>query len=179
MEEIWKDIKDFEGLYQISNFGNVRSVDRCVYKSGWIKTNIAGTNLKQITDKDGYKRVKLSNKNYRKMPFVHRLVAQAFIPNPNNLPQVNHINEIKSDNCVYNLEWCNAKYNVNYGTRNTRLRSKAVCKKIAQIDLDGNTFKVWRSACEAAKTLKIVRSHILEVAKGRRKTAYGCKWKYV
>ena len=113
----WKDIAEYEGFYKINNIGEIlnvrtnRLLHQCVRKSGY----------KQVTlckvDEDGYR----TQRVYR----VHRLVAQAFIPNPKNLPQINHKDENKSNNCVDNLEWCTAKYNINYGERNAKV-SKAL-----------------------------------------------------
>lgn len=105
--EVWKDIKGYEGMYQVSNYGNVRSLD--YRRMGAIKV------LKPFNDKYGYKAICLV-KNKQKHTFtVHRLVAIAFISNPNNYPCVNHKNEIRDDNRVENLEWCTVKYNTNYG----------------------------------------------------------------
>ena len=130
MKEIWKDIKGYENLYQVSNLGNVRVLDRHV-NSG-IKYNNKvkrkGQILKQFLKKNGYLQVVLSNNNTRKYIAVHRLVAETFLQNTHNLPQVNHKDENKLNNCVDNLEWCTAKYNCNYGTRTKRI-SKKLSKK--------------------------------------------------
>lgn len=112
-KQIWKDIEGFEGLYQVSNTGRVRSLN--YLHTG--KTKV----MKQNTDKDGYRNITLKNNNKCKTYFIHRLVALAFIPNPLNLPQVNHIDENKTNNAVWNLEWCTQEYNINYGTRNKRI----------------------------------------------------------
>ena len=117
MEEIWKDISGYEGLYQISNLGNVKSLNYS--RTG--KERI----LKPGTDKDGYLLVTLY-KNRNKRPFkIHRLVAKAFIPNPDNKSDVNHKDENKTNNCVDNLEWMTRMENNNFGTRNERI-SKSV-----------------------------------------------------
>ena len=108
----WKDIPGYEGLYQVSNIGEIKSLN---YKQTH-KPHL----LSQAKDRDGYFRVVLVKDKQRKNKLVHRLVAEAFIPNPNNLPQVNHKDEQAGNNIVTNLEWCTAKYNVNYGTRNKR-----------------------------------------------------------
>jgi hypothetical protein len=115
--ELWKDIKGYEGMYQVSNYGNVRSLDR--YDSiGRFKT---GTILSEGDNGNGYKNVQLYKDGQGRMYYVHRLVAEAFIPNPDNLPQVNHMDEDKSNNCVTNLEWCTNEYNSNYGNHNLKL----------------------------------------------------------
>lgn len=111
MKEMWKDILGYEGLYQVSNLGDVRSLKY----AGGNKVKM----LKQATV-NGYKRVSLVKNGKGKNYLVHRLVAIAFIPNPDNLPIVNHKNEDKTNNNVNNLEWCTQEYNINYGTRNER-----------------------------------------------------------
>lgn len=124
--EEWKDIKGYEGLYQVSNLGRVRSLSRYVkHRTIYI---LKGKLLKQRTRGKGYLAVTLCKNSKLKHYYVHRLVAEAFIPNPNNLPQVNHKDENKSNNCVDNLEWCDDKYNTNYGTRNER-HSMAIKKR--------------------------------------------------
>lgn len=123
MIEEWKDIEGYEGVYQVSNFGNVRSCDRVIKHSPKDYFQKGGK-LKSALSKNGYPMVVLVVHNKRKTINVHRLVAQAFIPNPDNLPQVNHKDEDKTNNNVANLEWCTHKYNVNYGTRNMKI-SKA------------------------------------------------------
>lgn len=109
IEECWKDIEGFEGMYKISSYGDIYS-----YKTNKI--------LKPIKS-HGYLKVFLYKNNSRKSYLIHRLVAESFIPNPNNFPVINHKNENKSDNHVCNLEWCSFKYNANYGTRNERMSS--------------------------------------------------------
>ena len=111
-QEIWKDIKEYEGLYQISNFGRVKSLHG---KEKFLKLHLKP---------DGYMQVVLC-KNYKTTSrLVHRFVAEAFVPNPNNLVQVNHKDENKTNNYVENLEWCTPSYNVNYGTRNKQCMNK-------------------------------------------------------
>lgn len=122
MKEIWKDIPEYEGLYQASNLGNIRVLNRVV-NSGIKNNNTVirkGKLLKQRINQ-GYYEVALSKNNKKKFLKVHRLIAITFIPNLNNFPSINHKNENKLNNNVNNLEWCSVKYNCNYGTRNQRI----------------------------------------------------------
>ena len=122
IEEIWRPIPGYEGLYEVSNLGRVRSVDRYVKSKGesyWLRK---GKMLSPTKDKNGYLKVNLSCNGKHNIIRVHRLVTEAFLPNPDNLPEVNHKDEDKTNNRVENLEWCNRKYNVNFGT--ARIRSK-------------------------------------------------------
>lgn len=122
-EEIFKDIKGYEGLYQISNFGNVKSLERDkIYPNGKIQPKKEQF-LKPFINGGGYPTVRLCKKSKVKNYTVHRLVATAFIPNPDNLPCVNHKDENKQNNNVENLEWCSVAYNNNYGTRLERVSS--------------------------------------------------------
>ena len=112
MKEVFKDIKGFEGKYQVSNLGRIRSLNyRMTGKHHIMKFGSDGE----------YDTVVFYVNGHRHMRKVHRVVAEAFIPNPDNLPQVNHLNEVKTDNRAENLEWCDNKYNSNYGTRNKRI----------------------------------------------------------
>lgn len=120
MEEIWKDIPGYEGYYQVSNIGRVRSLDRV--KRDGIK--MKGVIRKPHIDACGYHLVALIKDCKVKNTGIHRLVAMAFIPNPDNLPQVNHIDEVRSHNSVDNLEWCSVAYNQNYGHRKERSSEK-------------------------------------------------------
>lgn len=115
MKEIWKSINGFEGLYEVSNFGNVRSVDRLVNHHKGGKSLRKGKILNPSIG-NGYYGVILSKEGHIKRMAIHRLVAEAFIPNPNNLPQINHKDEDKLNNIYTNLEWCDCKYNINYGS---------------------------------------------------------------
>ena len=108
MVEIWKDIKGYEGLYQVSNLGRVKS----------LRKNII---MKEALKEERYLSITLHKNKTRKSFYIHRLVAQAFVSNPNNYPEVNHKDENKQNNQMDNLEWCTPKYNANYGTRNKRL----------------------------------------------------------
>ena len=160
MEE-WRDIKGYEGLYQISNLGRVKSLPRKIRnqhcKNEYIKT--------PIPDKDGYLRVTLYDRGRNKTYAIHKLVAIHFLDNPNNLPIINHKNEIRSDNRVENLEWCTWKYNVNYGECPNK-KSKALSKKVICI----TTGKQFNSIKEAAKYYNIKnKADISRVCKGKRR----------
>lgn len=153
MEE-WKDIEGYEGLYQVSNEGKVKSIERIVnagkrkflFKSKFLKPILIGN----------YYSVHLSKNNKSKMIRVHRLVAEAFIPNPENLAQINHKDENKTNNKVENLEWCTPLYNNNYGSHNKKI-SKAMInkpeysKQVYQYTLDGKLVKKWSSTKEAER----------------------------
>ena len=117
MIEEWRPIEGYEGLYEVSNLGRVRSLDRFYYRLH------KGKVLSPTKDRYGYLTVTLNCNGKSKTIKIHRLVAQAFLPNPDNLPQVNHKDEDKTNNNVDNLEWCTAKYNVNFGTRQERYRN--------------------------------------------------------
>ena len=149
-KEIWKDVKGYEGLYQVSSKGRVKSLDRyCLTKKG-NKRFRACRILKPYTQKDGYKQVDLRNSIKPKTATIHRLVAKAFIPNPHNYPQVNHKDENPSNNCVDNLEWCTTVYNNRYGNRMKRI-IKSLSVKVVQLSLNGSLVKVWPSIRNASK----------------------------
>lgn len=170
MEEIWKDIEGYEGLYQVSNVGRVKSV----------RKNII---LKSRIERNGYESVKLSANNISKGYYIHRLVANAFIPNPDNLPQVNHKDENKTNNCVDNLEWCTRHYNHNYGTINIRISQKQLndknkSKVVLQYSLDGTFIKEWKSTMDVQRNLGFDNANIVNVCNGKRRIAHGYLWKY-
>ena len=182
MKEIWKDIPNYEGLYQASNLGRIRSVDR--YKEVIIKNQYGEYKrtkffksyiLKQQTY-IGYKCVQLHINGKYKWEKVHRLVAMAFVPNPESKPQVNHIDGNKSNNNVLNLEWCNQSYNTKHAYKNNLIKHYKI--EINQYDLKGNYIKTWESAKEIEKKLKIKNSQICRCCKNENSTAGGYHWKY-
>ena len=152
-----KDIKGYEGLYAVTPEGEVYGYKRRKF-------------LKPMTNYKGYLYVVLYKDNEHKHYFIHRLVAETYIPNLENLPQINHKDENKTNNCLQNLEWCDASYNINYGTRNDKIK-----KPILQFTLDGEFVREWPSTTDVGKKVK---SSICECLKGKQKTAYGYLWKY-
>lgn len=138
--EVWKDVVGYEGLYKVSDRGNVFSVGRMSLHG----RKIGGRMLKPRHNKDGYLRVNLYNNGKRKTKYIHRLVTEVFIPNPNNLPQVNHRDEDKTNNNVENLEWCTSKYNTNHGTRTERLS-----KKVRAVNIETGEVVTFKSTVEA------------------------------
>lgn len=140
--EHWKPVYGYEGLYEVSDFGDVRRVNH--NHTG--QTSV----LKPQKNTKGYLYVGLCKEGKMKRYRVHRLVAQAFIPNPYNLPEVNHKDEDKTSNVVTNLEYCDRKYNVNYGTGQQRL-AEALSKKVLQLTLDGKIVREWASTMECGR----------------------------
>lgn len=118
-EEIWRSVVGYEGLYEVSSYGRVRSLDRYDGRNHFIKGRI----MKQNNDRRNYMSIQLCLNGKIKKYFVHRLVAQTFIPNYDNLPEVNHKDENPGNNNVDNLEWCDRSYNINYGTRKDKVRA--------------------------------------------------------
>lgn len=128
MNEIWSNIEGFENSYEVSNLGRVRGKRQTRKSKGISISVVQGKILKQKTDKDGYKEVKLCKDGKLYCKRVHRLVASAFIPNPNNYPIINHIDENPSNNCVSNLEWCSKSYNTKYSVH--KRSQKVICNGV-------------------------------------------------
>lgn len=170
--EIYKDIEGFKGLYQISNLGNVKSLGNSQKRKEKV--------LKPAKNNRGYLYVCLCNQEIRKIYKIHRLVAEAFVPNPNNLPEVNHKDENKTNNADSNLEWCDHKYNINYGTHTERsAASRKNNKKQSKQVMCLETGVIYPSTSEVEREFGFSRGNISAVCRGKTKTAYKFHWKYV
>lgn len=175
VREEWRDIKGYEGLYQVSNFGRVKSFnDHTKNKTN----NINGKILKQRITKDGYYESCLSKEGVKKTIRIHILVAEAFIPNPNNYPIINHRDERPKNNYFENLEWCDYKYNLNYGTAMKRRRISSSLKNIMQYDLNGNLIKKWNSTFDLREETDYNVNGIIRVCNGNLKTSNNFIWRF-
>ena len=164
IEEEFRDIPGYEGMYEVSNLGRVR-------RNGKI--------LKPRKNRYGYFQLVLSKDGITRTFTIHRLVAYAFINNPNNYPQINHKDEDKTNNTVNNLEWCDSRYNNNYGTINERIAEKH-CKPVLQYDLQGNFIREWSSMKKVEEELGIKYQNISKCCSGKigYKSAGGYLWQY-
>jgi hypothetical protein len=176
MKEIWKDVIGFEGSYQVSNMGNIKSLEREIkhFRGGLmtLKERI----LNPCANSKGYSIAILSKENKRHVKSMHRLVASAFIHNHENKITVNHKNGIKNDNRLINLEWATVSENVKHAY-DSKLKYPYQ-KKISQFTLDGQYIKSFDSIIQVQRELGINGSHISSVCKGKRKTTGGYIWKY-
>ena len=173
--EIWKDIAGFDGVYQISNLGRVKSLDRVInieYKDRIGTRRIKGRLRKPTKDKDGYLVIGLGKGNYK----IHRLVALAFIHNTNNYPQINHKDGNKSNNTVTNLEWCSNAENQNHAFKIGLKKTK----QFAKVDLiSDKVIRIYHSLQDVMNDIdKIDPSTLVKVCKGKRNEHCGYKWLY-
>lgn len=196
--EIWRDIPGYEGIYQVSNLGRVKSLPRIVICSNGYEKNYKSKILKSKFEKDGYLRIGLTKFSKETKKYVHRLVAHLFVPNPNNYSEVNHKDENKSNNCSNNLEWCTRKYNVNYGNRTkkqvyhtdykkiaskidykalSKLQKAATQKTVYQYDKNLNFIRKYISLSETEK-YGFTPQLISGCCNGKRKTHKGYIWSY-
>ena len=157
MEE-WRPVVGYEGIYEVSNLGNIKSLN--YHRSGEEGT------LSANPDKNGYMKITLCKNGKTKSHLLHRLVAEAFIPNPDNLPDVNHKDENPSNNHLDNLEWCTREYNINYGSRNKKL-AKKISKKVKCI----TTGEIFNCIKEANEKYNIHCGNIGQCCKGKLKSA--------
>lgn len=171
MKEIWRDIEGYENLYQISNLGRVKSLGNDKTRKEKI--------LKVCRHTFGYLLVGLFKDGNQKSYYIHRLVACAFLPNPDNLSEINHKDEDKTNNRVENLEWCNRKYNMNYGTRTERQLENTNNPKRRKQVICIETGKIYPSTMQVERELGFNKSGISHACRGNQKTAYGFHWRYI
>ena len=162
-KEIWKNVVGYEGLYQVSSLGRVRSLEHIDSNGHPVKERV----LASFLNRNGYRKANLYRDRNRKQVSIHRLVAAAFLDNPDNLPEVNHIDEDKSNNAVSNLEYCTVLYNNTYGTRLERVAKALECP-ICAITSSGQRH-YFDSVNEAARVLGLKRQGITNCLHGRRK----------
>ena len=185
--ELWKDVEGFEGYYQVSTWGNVRSLDRWVNSKSKLnkpyKSLYKGKMLKGSPDKDGYLLVHF-RKDGKEFAFKkHRLVAEAFIPNPENKSQVNHIDEDKTNNYVWNLNWMTCKENINHGTHNnrsaeSRINHPKISKPVIAIEKRTGLILEFASSREAERETGIDNGNIIKCCQGKKNSCGGFYWIY-
>lgn len=174
---MWKDIAGYEGLYQVSDQGEIRSLDKTLQIRPNCIITRKGKIMKPEVSNKGYLRIILYKNDKKKHFSIHRLVAKAFIPNPENLDTINHKDENKFNNAADNLEWMSLKSNINYGTGITK-RSNSKKKKVNQFSKDGIFIKTWDSGTEAEKELDLSKGQVCSCCKLKQKSAGGYIWKY-
>ena len=174
MTEIWLPIEGYENLYEVSNLGRVRRLESVVTGKNGVTRKVSGKILKPRTQQNGYLTVELYKNGIRRHFLLHRLVATAFLPRSDKKFQVNHLDENKLNNTVENLEWCTAKENNNYGTRNKRSSEKR-SKPVLCVELN----QIFPSLTEAAKQLRLNVGNLGSVLTGRSKTAGGYHFEYL
>ena len=185
IEEIWKDVVGFEGLYKVSSTGLVKRLQRAIYQTnnGTIYKHLFKEKIrKQVIDRHGYLTVQLHKNKSVKHCTVHRLVALAFIPNPENKSTVNHKNGIKTDNRVENLEWNTHSENVQHSYKTgLKIQAKGLNSKssipISQFTLDGTWIRDWANAYEVQREMGYRRNNISSCVTGKKKSASGFIWK--
>lgn len=182
--EEWRAIVGYEGLYEVSSEGNVRSLDRFAQSNQGSMQFVRGRCLSPTTMPNGYRAIILYRGHKGKSQYVHRLVAKTFIPNPDNLPQVNHKDEDKTNNSIGNLEWCDNKYNINYGTARERISRSHIAllkgRTVNQLTKDGKVVNTYPNSAIAMLKTGIDASAINKVCLNRPKfkTAGGYIWRY-
>lgn len=179
MEEVWKDIEGYEGLYQISNLGRVKSLPKLhKFVHGYYLTKEKILSPRVCGTQREYLAVVLHKNEKNKQYKIHRLVAMAFIPNPCGYNEINHKDENKGNNMVDNLEWCTRSYNVNYGSRIEKQR-KTLIKPVAAYDAIGNFVQSFDSLAEAALFANVDGSNISRACKKEGRLSGGYMWKYI
>lgn len=189
MDEIWRDIEGYKGLYQVSDQGRIRSLDRIVAHSRYGYKTLKGRLLRPTKNGDGYFYINLYKDNHEKKYKTHRLVAQAFIPNPENKEEVDHINTKRDDNRVENLRWATKlENNRNSLTRKKRSENNPMrgkygkdnpnSKSIYQISKDGNLIRKWEGIKEAARNTEVYPGNIVKCCQGKLNASGGYRWIY-
>ena len=180
-QEEWRDIKKYKGLYQVSNLGNVRSLDKVIIqknKFGKIQKHIyKGKQLKKQLQKGGYEYVNLYKNNKMTKELVHRLVAITFLENKNGNYYINHKDNNKTNNAIDNLEWCTQSYNIKYAY-DCGNKIAPHMKKIHKLDMDGKILNTFESIQQAERKTSIKSSNISKCCRNLRNKAGGFKWKY-
>ena len=177
LRKLWHSVRGYEGLYQVSNFGEIKSLSRWKHLPNG-KYTVSKEKLLSPAQigKDGYKFVYLTVDGRSKRFYVHRIVAEAFLPNPNRLPFVNHLNGIKFDNRPENLEWCSRSENTKHAAR---VLGVGNTRKIAQYDKRGNYIRTWANAYQVQEELGINHGNINSCVNKHRKTAGGYRWEAI
>ena len=178
--EIWKDVKGYEGYYQVSNMGRVKSMRVLKTPKNGVKCRKNAFLSTKTTHDKQYVLVALCRNGEKKHIQVHRLVAEAFIPNPKNLPCVNHKDEDKTNNCVENLEWCSYQYNNTYGTMAYRsINHPSTSKCVRQLSKTGEPIATYPSIKEASRKTGISYQVLISYLHGRYHTGGGYDWKLI
>lgn len=188
-KEIWKDVKGYEGLYQISNLGKIKRLSRLSYQR-FGKLLLNEKVMSNVIDNNGYVVVSLTNNKKQRKFLVHRLIAIHFIKNNNNLPCINHIDGNKQNNDISNLEWCSYSQNNKHALDNNLRKPPApwkgkfgtenkTSKKVGQYNLNGDLINIYPCVHEVYRKLRFPVTNIAAACRGKQKTAYGFKWKYI
>ena len=192
MEEIWKDIKGYEGLYMVSSLGRIKSLERTIIRGNGHPQTFKERILKPIITSSGYLYVSLSKNGKQQREYVHRLVAMHFLPNPDNKPCVDHINTNKQLNTVNNLLWVTYQENTDNPISKKKHKENVYksmlgkfgkdhpnSKPIIQLDINGAFIKEWSCAAEVQRELGYKKGFVGDCCKDKYRTAYGYKWGYV
>lgn len=191
--EIWKDVEDYEGIYQVSNLARIKSMPRIIFRNRLKKDipyNLPCKIMKQAKGKRGYLVLALWKENVTKRATAHRIVAKAFIPNPENKPFINHIDLNKINNVPINLEWCTAKENMHHAHKNGVMcygnnkgkfgNESPLSKKVGQHDLQGNLINIWESTMDAQrKGTGFMQGSVWKCCSGGKPQYKGFKWQYI